>query len=365
MELWRNITSSTRHAVRFAAETEAAGYDGIGVTDSQNLAGDCWVALTAMAGVTSTLKLATGVTNPVTRHPAVTASAAHALSILSPAPDGSGRVTVGIGRGDSALAHLGRAPASVKVLERYLIALRGYLQGSGVEFDDLDFHESVAPDVATLGLTDTPSNSRLLWRRDTDPIVPVEVTASGPRVIAAAARSSDRVLLVIGADLRRLEWGIETAKQARVDAGLDPDSLSIGAYIQVVPHPDVDAARTMAEGSLTTLARFSVMHGKVNGPVTPEQSAVFERLYANYNMKQHTRSGSEQAGVLTPQFIDDYAAVGPVDACVDKLRQIAELGIDKVVVSGPSTGSDREQAAMSKQLMADEVIPELKAVLAA
>lgn len=363
MELWRNITSSTRHAIRFATETEAAGFDGIGVTDSQNLAGDCWVALTAMAGVTKTLKLATGVTNPVTRHPAVTASAAHALNILSPAPDGTGRVTIGIGRGDSALAHLGRAPASVKVLERYLMALRGYLSGDGVEFDELDFHESIAPDVSGLGLADTVDRSRLVWRRDTDPTVPVEVTASGPRVIAAAARSADRVLLVLGADLDRLQWGIDVARQARIDADQDPDDLRVGAYIQVVPHPDKAVARTMAEGSLTTLARFSVMHGKVNGPVSDEQRQVFEQIYASYNMKQHTRTGSDQAGVLTPEFIDSYSAAGPVDLCVRKLRQIAELGIDKVVVSGPSTGADRQAAAESQRLMTESVIPELKAAL--
>lgn len=364
MELWRNITSSTRHAVRFATETEEAGFDGIGVTDSQNLAGDCWVALTAMAHATTTLKLATGVTNPVTRHPAVTASAAQAVSILAPAPDGGGRVTVGIGRGDSALAHLGRAPASVDVLERYLIALRGYLSGDGVEFDDLDFHESVAPDVATLGLADTPPRSELRWRRDSDPVVPVEVAASGPLVIAASARSADRVLLAVGADRARIEWGIEIARQARIDAGLDPDGVSFGAYVQVVPHHEPVEARAMAEGGLTTFARFCVMHGRVTGPVSDEQRAVFEQIHASYNMNQHTRTGSDQTGVLTPAFIDDFAAVGTPDRVVDKLREIAGLGIEKVIVSGPSSGSDRERAAESHRLMTDVVIPALKGVAA-
>ena len=39
--------------------------------------------------------------------------------------------------------------------------------------------------MGNTGRTDTPSRSRLVWRRDTDPVVPVEVTASGPKVIAA------------------------------------------------------------------------------------------------------------------------------------------------------------------------------------
>ena len=75
------------------------------------------------------------------------------------------RVFVGIGRGDSALAHLGRAPASVSHLERYVQAVRGYLAGEEVPFDALGFSESSAPDVATLGMADTPNASRLVFRR--------------------------------------------------------------------------------------------------------------------------------------------------------------------------------------------------------
>lgn len=360
MELWKNVTSSTRHAVRLAVAAETDGWDGIGVVDSQNLAGDCWVALAAMAGATTTLRLGTGVSNPVTRHPATNASAALAVSTLKPAPDGSGRVVLGIGRGDSALAHLGRAPASVDVLERYLLALRGYLRGDGVEFDDLGFHESIAPDMATLGLADAPARSELRWRRETDPVVSVEVAASGPKVIAAAARSADRVMFALGADLDRLRWGIDLARQARVDAGLDPAGVSFGAYIQVVPHADVDVARTMVAGSLTTFARFSVMHGTVNGPVTDAQRTVFERLHGAYNMNQHTRSASDQAAALTAEFIDDFAAVGPVDRCVEKLDAVAALGIDKISVSGPSIGSDRDDAATSNQMMTEQVMPSVR-----
>ena len=76
MKLWTLVTSSPRSAARRAEEAERAGWHGLGVTDSQNLAGDAWVALTAMARVTDRLELGTSVTNPVTRHPAVTAAAA-------------------------------------------------------------------------------------------------------------------------------------------------------------------------------------------------------------------------------------------------------------------------------------------------
>jgi 5,10-methylenetetrahydromethanopterin reductase len=124
---------------------EAAGYDGLLLVDSQNLAGDTYVALTAAALATSTLQLATGVTNPLTRHPASTASA-----IASVHAESGGRAVLGIGRGDSALAHLGRAPASVGYFERYLQTVVSYLRGEELSFEALDpFLPADAPPSAS------------------------------------------------------------------------------------------------------------------------------------------------------------------------------------------------------------------------
>ena len=107
------------------------------MTDSQNLAGDCYIALAAAALVTSKLCLGTGVTNPVTRHPAVTAAAFASLQELS-----QGRAVCAVGRGDSALPHLGRAPAGVDALDRYLRALQSYLRGESIPFDEPDPDEA-------------------------------------------------------------------------------------------------------------------------------------------------------------------------------------------------------------------------------
>lgn len=352
MRLWTLQTSIPSSAARRAARAEADGWDGIGVTDSQNLAGDAWVALAAMAGATERIELGTSVTNPVTRHPAVTASAAQSLAAVA-----GERVALGIGRGDSALAHLGRAPASVALLERYVLAVRSYLGGRSVSFDDLGFSDATAPDVATLGLADTPDESRLAWRRDGDPFVTVEVAATGPKVISAAARSADRIVFALGASSDRLAWGIETARAARRAAGLDPDRIEFAAYLNVVAHEDVAVAREMVAGSLTTFARFAVMHGTPQGPLDDTQRDVMQRLHSNYDMKHHTLSGSDQTEVMTPEFVDAYAIVGPADRCVRRLREIEQLGVSKVIVVGPSAGSDRDRMREANRNMIDSVLP--------
>ena len=351
-QLW-TLTASSPHSIERAAErAEAAGWHGLAVVDSQNLAGDSYVALTLAARATERIGLGTAVTNPVTRHPAVTASAIASVQVAS-----GGRACLGIGRGDSSLAHLGRAPAGVRVLERYLEALQAYLRGEPVPFDALGFHEQVAPDVASLGLSDSPEKSRILWLDKSLPKVPVEVAATGPRVIAAAARHADRVMFALGADPERLAWGIETARHAREEASLDPDALGLGAYLNVVAHPDHDVARALVRGGLTTFARFAVMHGEVAGPATDEQSAVLGALHRGYDMKQHTRADSPQAELLPPAFVDRYAVVGDADRCRQRLADLAALGLERLVLIGPTAGADRDAAREAEQLLAAEVLP--------
>ena len=48
--------------------------------------------------------------------------------------------------------------------------------------------------------------------------VPVEVAATGPKVIGIAVVHADRVMFAIGADPERIAWGMEVAIAAGGDA---------------------------------------------------------------------------------------------------------------------------------------------------
>ncbi len=113
-EVWTQAVPEPAIAEAFARRAEAAGWDGVVVVDSQNLTGDPYVGLAMMGKATERIGLATGVTNPVTRHPAATASAIASVQEFS-----GGRAVLGIGRGDSALFQLGQEPAPVVVSPRF------------------------------------------------------------------------------------------------------------------------------------------------------------------------------------------------------------------------------------------------------
>jgi 5,10-methylenetetrahydromethanopterin reductase len=354
MEIWTSGVASPRGIIRVARELEAAGWDGLVVVDSQNLSGDPYVALAMAATVTERIGLGPGVTNSVTRTAAVTAASIASVQRVS-----EGRAVMGIGRGDSALAHIGRAPGRVAQFERYLRHLQAYLKGESVPFDDIvDIPPEIAPPMSELQLADAPADSRIDWIAGTDK-VPVEVAASGPRVIEVGARHADRLMFTLGADVERIAWGIEHARKARRDAGLDLEGIAFGAYINAACHPDLDTARDLVRGGLTTFARFSVMHGTASGPLDEDNRAVLQELRSAYDMRKHTQGDSRQAGVLTPGFIDRFAIVGPPEVCIERLQSLEALGLDKVIVSGGRRGADPEAAKVAQGLMEQEVLPAL------
>ncbi len=359
MQLWTTQVASARGAARTAQETEAAGWDGLLVVDSQNLSGDPYVSLALAAVATKRIGLGTGVTNSVTRHAAATATAITSVDRVS-----NGRAVLGIGRGDSALAHLGRAPARLKQFERYLAQLQAYLAGDSVPFGEIDVPHEFAPPMSELHLHDAPPDSRIGWIAEGvkkgNAKVPVEVAASGPKVIAMSALHAERVMFTLGADVERLQWGIELAKKTRRDAGLDPNAIAFGAYINMGCHTDVEKARGLVRGGLTTFARFSVMHGKANGPVSAKDREQLETLVTNYDMKQHTRADSRQAGTLADDFVDRFAVVGSPERCLERLKSLAALGLDKVAISGGTRGASAEDAAVNRDLVAKHVLPSMR-----
>ena len=161
MEFWNWRVSEPTGIAEFARRSEEQGWDGIGLGDSQSLTGDPYLCLALAATVTDRLGLSTSVTNPVTRHASVAATSAFAVQRLS-----QGRMVLGIGRGDSALAHLGRAPARLGWFETYLEHLQTYLSGGGIPLDGSGIPDEAVPPVERLSLAHAPETSAIRWVDD-------------------------------------------------------------------------------------------------------------------------------------------------------------------------------------------------------
>src|SRR3954469_253623 len=113
-----------------AALAEQVGFESAWIIDSQLLCREVYVSLAACLMHTTNLRVATGVTQPATRHLSVVASAVATLQEMAP-----GRMMLGLGTGFSSLRTIGKPAARIDELEHFTSQLRTLLNGQAVTFD--------------------------------------------------------------------------------------------------------------------------------------------------------------------------------------------------------------------------------------
>lgn len=349
VEFWTQTRSLPDIAIDTARHAEDAGWDGLTFTDSQNRSGDPWVAMTAAVLNTTKLRVGTGVTNPLTRHPAVTAGAALCVHRLS----GDGRVEIGIGRGDSSLAHLGLAPAPVSTLRDYVEDLHAYVNGGAVSLERAS--QGAEHGIEDLPLAAAPDESRIRYIETSGiprPYPRVLVIGSGPKVITVGAQAADAVALAVGASPERIAWGVGVARDANPD-------LEVCAYVNVVVDDDFEQAKQLAGGAVTSFARFSSMHGHASGPTSESARQVFEGIPQRYDMAQHFTS-QNKASAIPDDFIREFAILGSADYCVERLHELTELGISRFHVIGAAFDVDPERARRATDAFSEAVLPRMR-----
>ena len=319
------------------------------VFDSQSLLCDPYVALAAAAASTTRLGLGIGVSNSITRHPAVTASAIASLQELS-----GGRAVLGLGRGNSSLAYLGSGPATLREFEIQARHIRQYLSGEGVDVaevgaavDDTAAYQSIRTGVR-------PEKSRLEWLDSSLSPALLEVAATGPKVMRIGAEYGDRVSVSVGAAPEKLEWAAETIRSKTPKTRLMP---GLTAYVSLAVHEDESRALHLAAPEVAMHAHIMAFQRKLDCPLSDSERDVIARVAEVYDMTRHGSHGP-QTEALTPAFVRNNAVVGDIDTCVHKLRQIADLGFDRIVAMMPLRAG-RDSPEVFRRVEQD-VLPQLR-----
>ena len=313
--------SSSHDVLDWARDLERHEHlDRLWVADEQFLR-DPWVQLGAIAVVTSRVSIGICVTDPYIRHPALTAAAAATLQELS-----SGRAILGLGAGSTGFDALGLEPRTPARAVSECIELCRKLwtepspfsyQGEQVRFHDdkLDFK---------------PPSS-----------IPIYVAARGPRMLAAAARHADAVLIGSFAQGRGLDYALKAIRMAESerDAGVPP--LRRAAWIYVSVSEDARAAQRGAGRGLALALRSSHALLKEIGYEIPAE--VLDFVLAS----KHTLSDDEVDWVVARvpgELVSDLTVAGSVQECAARLRSLSDQGIDEVAVLpfAPTGGGVRE-----------------------
>jgi 5,10-methylenetetrahydromethanopterin reductase len=179
---------------------EQLGYDRFGVWDSPALFREPWTTLASAARDTERIRLGTWVTNPLSRHPLVTAACAATVDDLA-----SERVYIGIGAGGTGVWHLGMGTAKLADLEAYVLAVRSLL-----ETGDALWHGRAL---------------RIEWagaRR-----VPIVLAAHASRSLRLAGRVADGVVIGLGISPDVVASSLELLEAGAREAGRSVDELEV------------------------------------------------------------------------------------------------------------------------------------------
>jgi 5,10-methylenetetrahydromethanopterin reductase len=166
-----------------------------------------------------------------------------------------------------------------------------------------------------------------------------------------AAVVANRVTLAVGADPARVGWAVSTIREASPD-------VPIGAYVNVLVDDDVERALALSSGSIASFARFSAMHGKVQGPVGEADRLVLEDIPRAYQLNHHFENAA-QSLTLTPDFSRQYAILGPAGHCLERLTGLAELGIDRFHIVGAARNVSSEESVASRRRFVEGVLANL------
>ncbi len=242
------------------AEAEALGYDRLGIWDSPALFREPWVTLASVARDTRRIRLGTWVTNPVSRHPLITASAMASMEDLAP-----GRTYLGIGPGGTGVWHLGAREATLEGLRAYVAAVRGLLA---------DGHATYAG-----------ADARMEWGRGTR--VPIIVSAHGPKALRLAGEIADGVVVGLGVTPEVVRGSLALIAEGADAAGRSMADIEV--WFTCFWFVDEAPGAAMAEGGWAATAfALHFARGRTAGKFVPEELVSgIEALGSDYDLVAH------------------------------------------------------------------------------
>lgn len=325
------------------AETAKAaddqGYEFVTMGDTQALLREVYTTLALAGDRTAAIDLGPLVTNPVTRHPVVTASAICTLNEIT-----DGRAMLGISTGDSAVFTLGKRPAKLAEMEEAVSTIRQLVRGEKAELED--------------------TSVRLKWvTEENQPnTVPIFWAAEGPKTQRLAGRLADAVLLGGGITPEVIKNQIENVRDGAREAGRDFDTVDIWVVSRCNVAEDRIEALEQLKPALAGMANHSLRYTLEDKGIPDEYKDRIETLKSEYDSHQHQETDSSpnvellERLNLTEFIADRYAIVGEPGDCVSKIETISEVdNVDGIYLSTPT---NRSRAVL--ETMATDVIPQIR-----
>jgi len=303
--------------VELATLAERVGYDDFWIADERFFR-EVYAELTLVALRTSRMRLGPCVTDPYSRHPALTAMAIATLDEIS-----GGRAVLGIGAGVSGFRELGIGR------ERPAVAIREALQ----VIDRLLAGETVTFKGEQVALTDTRLDFSPLRRH-----VPTYVASQRPVGCAVAGRVADGAIMQGCVADPLVRFFVETVAGAARGTGRDPRAIDMVARINVCVSDDRRAAKDLMRPAIVRSLSaqrpdfFTFARAGLTMPPAL-RDALLELSYT------HDPEPLRQIAPLVPdEFVDAVTLAGPPDEVAAGVVRLGRAGITQLLVYPMAVG---------------------------
>ncbi|OZM74296.1 LLM class F420-dependent oxidoreductase [Amycolatopsis antarctica] len=292
-----------REVVRLMTLAEQAGF-GYGWTfDSCVLWQEPFVVYSQVLAATSSMRVGPMVTSPGTRDWSVLASLFATLNDMF-----GNRTVCGIGRGDSAHRVIGKPPSTLATVRDCMHVVKELAEGR-----EVDHGGTVV---------------RLPWVRDGR--LEMWMAGYGPKALRTVGEHADGFILQT-ADPAIARWTIGAVREAARAAGRDPEGVTIcvaaPAYVGEDLAHQRDQLRWFGGMVGNHVADLVARYGE-SGPV-PRELTDYIAEREGYDYAHHGKAGNPSTDFVPDQIVDRFCLVGPAAAHVERLRELAELGVDQ------------------------------------
>jgi 5,10-methylenetetrahydromethanopterin reductase len=293
-------TESPRRIVELTRLAEDLGFSCVWIGDSQMIWREAYVILGAAAMATTTITLATGVTNPVTRDPAVVAAAMATLEEMVP-----GRARLGIGLGDSSVETLGRTPARLAEMELALKEIRALVAGETVNHP-----LSQAP----IHLTYTAEGTH----------VPAYLAVSGPRIHRLAGKVADGAIVLVGIDPLFLQAARAELEGGAAAAGRDlrAEGFRVVCWTPCSIDENGEAARAAVKAHVARVLKRDLPFA-----LGEDDRRVVQEIREHYEYYEHMVAGTAHGDIVPDALVEKFAVAGTSTEVRDQIERLASTGL--------------------------------------
>ena len=304
-------TEPLQKMIHLAKVSEEVGFSHIWVGDSHLIWREAYINMAAMMLNTSKVKLGTGVTNPLTRHPSVVASGYATLEEYGP-----GRMIVGIGLGDSSVETMGMKPSTLANFEKSLAMMRAILDGE----------EAVLP------------TGKIHLLHSCKRKVPFYIAASGPKMLELCGRIADGVIVLVGIADDYIAHATEKIAAGAKAAGRKLENINLVLWVPCAVS-DTANAKDAVKAHVARVVAHPLPY-----VLNPNEQKVLEEIRETYDYYHHMDQQANHAEVIPDWLVDKFAIAGTVAECRGQIERIKKTGIQQIAIIPYSPpGGSREE----------------------